>query len=195
MAKLIFFDEGHEYQVDGVRVPSVSEVIRFMSREVYGDINQYTLDNAADRGTRIHKACEVLDKYGKVECDEDIAPYITAYVSFLKLNKPQWTFIEKAMVNEELGYAGTIDRFGVIGSHKVLLDIKSSYTVHKHLATAQLGGYSMLAPETPDDRYILHLKPDGTFKLIDIPADSSLFMACLTLHKAMEKKGRKRKSE
>jgi hypothetical protein len=53
----------------------------------------------------------------------------------------------------------------------------------------------MLVPETPDDRYILHLKPDGTFKLIDIPTDNSLFMACLTLHKAMEKKGRKRKSE
>ena len=74
MSRLIFYDEGHEYQVDGERVPSVSEVLRFISREVYGDVNQYTLDNAADRGTRIHKACELLDKYGKVECDEDIAP-------------------------------------------------------------------------------------------------------------------------
>ena len=75
MGKLIFFDKDHTYQVDGETVPSVSEVLRFMSREIYDTVNQYTLDNAADRGSRVHKACENLDRYGSCEVSRDIEPY------------------------------------------------------------------------------------------------------------------------
>ena len=32
MAKLIFYSENHSYEVDGLKLPSVSEVIRFISR-------------------------------------------------------------------------------------------------------------------------------------------------------------------
>ena len=81
MAKLLFFDTNHTYKLDGEVIPSVSEVLRFLSREVYGDINQYTLDKACSRGTEIHKATEILDTYNKVECmNDEIVPYINAYV-------------------------------------------------------------------------------------------------------------------
>ena len=63
MGKLIFYDKEHEYELNGEIVPSVSELSRFASREIYGDVNQYILDNAADRGTKVHKQCELLDKY------------------------------------------------------------------------------------------------------------------------------------
>ena len=195
MAHLIFFDENHEYQADGERVPSVSEIQRFISREVYGDINQYTLDNAADRGTRIHKACEVLDKYGKVECDEDIVPYVKGYLQFFKDHKPDWTMIEKAMLHDELHYAGTIDRFGTIDGSTVLADIKSSSVIQTRLVTPQLAAYAMLLPERPQRLVVIHLIKDGTYKLRDIAFDDSAFMACLTLHRLFEKKGRKAKSE
>ena len=72
MANLVFFDQSHTYEVDGEPVPSVSEVTRFLSREIYGDITQFQLDNAAERGTAVHKALEVLDKYSEVEAAEDI---------------------------------------------------------------------------------------------------------------------------
>ena len=35
MAQLIFYDNEHLYEVDGVRMDSVSQVIRFLSREAY----------------------------------------------------------------------------------------------------------------------------------------------------------------
>ena len=56
MARLIFYDAEHEYTVDGVKYPSVSEILRFISREIYDDTNQYALDHAADLGTSVHKA-------------------------------------------------------------------------------------------------------------------------------------------
>lgn len=111
MAKLLFFDSTHTYTVDGEEFPSVSEISRFASREVYGDVSQFNLDNACSRGSAVHKATEILDKYGKVECDEDIVPYIQAYVQFRKdFGISDYAYIEKPLANEELKYAGTIDR-------------------------------------------------------------------------------------
>ena len=111
MAKLIFFDDTHTYTVDGEEFPSVSEISRFASREIYGDVMQYNLDNACSRGSAVHKATEILDKYSKCECDEDIVPYVQAYLKFRKdFGIGDYFAIEKAIANEELKYAGTIDR-------------------------------------------------------------------------------------
>ena len=115
MARLIFFDDTHTYTVDGEEFPSVSEISRFASREVYGDVSQFNLDNACSRGSAVHKATEILDKYGKCECDEDIEPYIRAYVKFRKdFGIKDYAHIEKALAHEELKYAGTIDRIYTI---------------------------------------------------------------------------------
>ena len=84
MARLIFFFFFYTYTVDGEEYPSVSEISRFASREIYGEVNQFNLDNACNRGSAVHKATEILDKYGSVECAEDIENYIRAYVSFRK---------------------------------------------------------------------------------------------------------------
>jgi hypothetical protein len=111
IARLIFFDDTHTYTVDGEEFPSVSEISRFASREVYGEVSQFNLDNACSRGSAVHKATEILDKYGKCECDEDIEPYIRAYVQFRKdFGIKDYAHIEKALAHEELKYAGTIDR-------------------------------------------------------------------------------------
>lgn len=111
MARLIFYDDTHTYEVDGEIFPSVSEISRFASREIYGDVSQYALDNAASRGSLVHKYTEVLDKYGSCECEEDVQEYIKAYLKFRKDFKiSEYLFIEKALANEKLKYAGTIDR-------------------------------------------------------------------------------------
>ena len=195
MAKLIFFDDRHEYQVDGEIVPSVSEILRFISREVYGDVTQFRLDHAADRGHNVHSACEQLDRFGSAEIDAEIEPYINAYIQFRKDHKPVWSKIEYAMHSERYGFAGTLDRYGVMEGRPVIIDIKSSYKVEKALVTAQLNAYKILADEnnlTVIDLFVLHLKKDGTYKLIEVPIDSASFMACLTLHNALKKKSRKK---
>lgn len=58
MAKLVFYDVDHRYTVDGQEVPSVSELTRFITREVYEDTPKLAMDNAADRGTRISTPCQ-----------------------------------------------------------------------------------------------------------------------------------------
>lgn len=197
MARVLTFqEEDHTYEVNGEVIPSVSEIIRFISREVYGDVSQYVLDNAADRGTRVHKATQMLDVVHDVECDEDIVQYVQAYVQFLREHKPEWRFIEKSMYHPELMYAGTIDRYGNLDGKKTILDIKTSSSLQKVLYGAQLNLYrKMFIANFHDVERIavLHLTKDGKYKLVDFDIDDSVADACLTLHNALKKKQRKKK--
>jgi len=196
MSQLVFFDEGHTYELDGVQIPSVSEVTRFLSREVYGDVQQFRLDHAAARGTKVHKLTEALDKYGEIEADAESLPYIKAYLKFRQEHDVQWEEIEKPRFHPDGLYAGTVDRMGTIDGRRGILDIKNSYRVHKPLYEAAQNLYRMTYdPGTIEVLYILHLKPDETYKLIELPIRDDLALACLTLHQATAKKRRKKKEE
>lgn len=194
MAQLLFFDQNHKYTLDGVELPSVSELCRFLSREVYGTVAQYTLDQAAERGTKVHKACEALDVYGKVEVSEDFLPYVNAYLQFRREHDVKWNKVEQSIAHQSERYAGTVDRYGTLDGVKVLVDLKTTYTVHKRLAIAQLNLYRWMieAEGHPvEKQYILHLKKDG-YKLVEIEKNDDVPRALLTLHRLMEKKRRKK---
>lgn len=192
MARLIFYDETHEYQVDGMRLASVSEILRFISREEYDDISQYRLDNAAERGTAVHKACEVLYKYRAVECGPDIEPYVQAFVQFLKDHKCNFTDIERALADTELGFAGTPDFCGIIDGEEAIIDMKAQSSIKKTLVKAQLNAYRHLRIvngfDEPKRLYCLQLMNTGTYRLYPVAIDDTEWRACLALHKALEKK-------
>lgn len=216
MAKLIFFDDDHRYEVDGENYPSVSEISRFASREVYGDINQFNLDRACDRGIQVHKATEVLDKYKECEVAEDIENYVRAYVQFKKdYAIGDYDFIEKPLANSFYKYAGTIDRVYTIDqafadkfqeqnkqdiSHAIgkqaVIDLKSSYAVQKVLAKIQLNAYKLLIENNALGNVgllcILHLCKDGSYKLMPFDIDDTLFKACLALHDEFRPKRKKK---
>lgn len=195
MAQLLFFDQGHRYTIDGRELPSVSQLCRFLSREIYGEINQYTLDAAASRGTKVHKATEVLDLYGKADVDDDLLPYLNAYLKFRREHTVQWERVEYATYHPEDGYAGTIDRYGDVDGKQAVVDFKTTYTVHKPLCAASLNLYRRMMEATGnrvDALYILHLRKDESYKLVEFPISDDLPNALLTLHRALEKKGRKK---
>ena len=191
------FEDSHRYTVDGEEVPSVSELTRFISREVYSDVRQDAMDNAASRGTRIHKAAEALDKFGSVEIEDELIGYLKAYIAFLKEHKPEWQKIEWAVSNGLL-YAGTLDRYGTMEDKHVIVDIKSTGRIsqpHKVLYTAAQNLYRMaVQPDNPVDAiYILQLKSDGKYKLYQLEIQDELAMSCIALHQALKKIKRTKK--
>lgn len=199
MANLIFYDETHKYTVDGVEVPSVSEITRFISREVYKDVQQFALDTAAARGTGVHKATEALDKYGSIEVTDELLPYIKAYVKFIKDYKPEWEKIEWS-VNNGTMYAGTLDRYGTLRGVKAVVDVKTTGSItpaHRMLYTAAQNLYRMaIEPEHKvEGLFILQLRKDETYKLIELEIQNELADACLELHVALKKKKRNQKKE
>ena len=187
MANLVFFEENHRYTIDGEEVPSVSELTRFIAREIYGEVNQQILDNAAERGKKVHKATEALDKYGQVE------------ILFRREHEVEWQKIEWPVNNGNL-YAGTLDRYGTVDGIPAIVDYKTTANIdqgHKMLYTAAQNLYRMaIEKDHPVEKLIiLQLIKDGSYKLYELEIQDELANACLALHQALKRKKRTRKEK
>jgi hypothetical protein len=191
---LQFFDKGHIYMLDGKRLPCVSDLCRFLHREIYRDAPVWQMEAAADRGTKVHAATEALDKTGRAETEDEYLPYLQAYAQFLQEHEVQWELIEHPDYHPAHHYAGTIDRYGMVDGLHTLVDLKTTYTVYKPLCSASLNLYRLMleARGKPVDRIlIIHLKKDGTYKLVPFDFDDSVPMALITLHTALKTRRRK----
>ena len=198
MSILQFFDRGHIYMLDGQRLPCVSDLCRFLHREIYKDAPLWQMEAAADRGTKVHAATEALDKTGWAEIEDEYLPYLQAYAAFRREHDVQWELIEHPDYHPAHRYAGTIDRYGMVDGFKTLLDIKTTYRVYKPLCSASLNLYRMMLEargKTVERLLILHLRKDGSYKLLRFDADDSVPMALITLHTAMKTRRRKNKNE
>ena len=61
---LEYIDEGHIYLVDGVIVPSVTQILKTRFGGMYSQVDPATLKKAADEGTKLHKAIEDYCRLG-----------------------------------------------------------------------------------------------------------------------------------
>lgn len=197
MAELVFLEDPHLYTLDGNELPCVSDLCRFLHKEIYKEAPAWQMEVAALRGTAVHEATEALDKTGSAEIDEEYSQYITAYTAFLSDHRPAWEMIEQSMYHPELLYAGTIDRYGTVDGKKTLVDLKTTYTVHRPLCKASLNLYRLMLEAkglAVEKLAILHLKKDGTYKIVNIDIDDALPMALITLHNELKKRKKGRKT-
>ena len=186
---LQFFDKGHIYMLDGQRLTCVSDLCRFLHREIYKDAPLWQMEVAADRGTKVHAATEALDRTGRAEIEDEYLPYLQAYAAFRREHDVQWELIEHPDYHPAHRYAGTIDRYGLVDSFKTLLDIKTTYRVYKPLCSASLNLYRLMLEargKTVERLLILHLRKDESYKLLRFDADDSVPMALITLHTALK---------
>ncbi len=194
MGNLEFSQPKHIYRLNGEVLPSVSDLCRFLHREVYKDAPAWKMEDAAIRGDAVHACAQQLDTCGTATISGDYAPYLKAYELFLLEHTVKWAMVEMPLYHPQELYAGTIDRYGFLDGFYTLLDIKTTYTVYKPLCRAQLNLYRLMliAKGLPVDKmYILHLKKDGTYKLIRFKEDLPLANSLITLHNALRKRRRK----
>ena len=191
---LEFYDKSHVYELDGERIPCVSDLCRFLHKEIYKDAPLWQMEAAADRGTKVHAATEALDKTGRAEIEDSYLPYLQAYAQFRQEHEVQWELIEYADYHTELMYAGTIDRYGMVDGYRTLADLKTTYRVYKPLCGASLNLYRLILEarqKTVERLMIIHLKKEGTYKLVNIPIDGAVAMALITLHNALKTRRKK----
>lgn len=195
MPELVFYEKGHVYMLDGVELPSVSELCRFLTREVYKDAPRWAMEAAAERGTAVHKAAQQLDTAGTCEIEEEYLPYLRAYKAFLKAHKVEWSLIESPMHHPILSYAGTIDRYGLVDGKWTLVELKTSSVLQHVLVMAQTNLYRLMLIENGlpvEQIYALHLKKDGKYRYAPVQISEGLARSLLCLHNTLKKKRRTR---
>lgn len=183
--RIDFDEEKHEYSVGGIKIPSVSEILAPLSADRYRDLNPAVLQQAAARGTAIHEATQAIDYGAEPEPNPDLDGYLEAYMKFLWEHEVEWHMIEQIVyynrTEDELPiYAGTVDRYGLVDGVPTVVDIKTyaSLTTDSQLAAScQTALYrdaleevasQYIATWVKQNRAILHLRKDGTYRLVNL---------------------------
>ncbi len=184
---LIFKEEGHRYYWNDIEIPSVTTIIESLTD--FFVIPAHVLKAAAERGTAVHLATELydLDDLDEKTLDPILIPYLEAWKKFLADTGFVSEHIELRVYHDKYRYAGTLDRAGLMGKKKVLLDIKSGTVTGPQFDVQTSAYYEATKAMGIGDykyRYDVQLKPDGTYRLHPHTdrMSFSVFLSCLQIY-------------
>ncbi len=167
MKELQFSDDGHVYRLDGVEIPSVTTVMKPLSRHEYRAVDTHTLDVAAQRGTAVHAAIENFIKYGIDDAAPEHRGYMDGFLEWWELKKPVVVGSEIKVYHKLFGYAGTVDLIAWVDNELNLIDYKTTSRLIDKNCRVQLEAYSQALEShgiKVSKKRILHLGKDGKWK-------------------------------
>ena len=182
---LEYDDNSHTYIVEGVIVPSVTQLLGIKFGHKYDDISAETLDKAAERGTMIHKAIEEFCHGSDSDLEE-----VSDFEFLMKHYKFNVVENELPIILEFDGktFAGRLDlilqKENEIGM--AVADIKTTSTLDKEYLGHQLNLYRLGVIQSYGfnitSLYGIHLR-QGKRKIVDIPIKEESWLAeSLNIH-------------
>lgn len=147
-------------------------------------------DQAANKGTAVHRLAEQLVKGVEVEVPDALAGHVESYVKFLDEFDVQPVLVEATVVSHKHGYAGTLDLLAALrGAAGRLLDVKTSRSGIFGETALQLAAYRYadayvdehgVEQPMPDVEWTgaVHVRGDG-YSLIPVEAGPAQFRAFL----------------
>jgi hypothetical protein len=169
-----------EYAVDRWRELEAlkpSEKLKRLQKARYAD-----RDEAADRGTEVHKLAEPLARGVEVDIPDAIAGHVQSYIDFLDDFEPEVLLLEATIYSLQWGYAGTLDAIFYFPTlaQTLLCDIKTNRSGIFGETALQLAGYryadsyvdadGVEHPMIPvDGAAAIHVRADG-YSLIPVVA-------------------------
>lgn len=185
-----FNDERHEYRIDGAIVPSVTQVLEPIRRELGG--NAETLEYKRSIGKALDLAIELNERNDLDFASLDVAvvPFFEAWIQFKHDSGFRVLLNQTIVHSRKLRYAGKPDLIGTRGitqNPDELLDTKCVWTIDP-VTAIQTAAYSMAAAESLGVRIKkrggVQLLRDGKYKFhpYNNPADENVFKACLLVN-------------
>lgn len=190
---LTFDPVGHVYKVGTRVVPSVTQTLAPLVD--YSGVPAAILERARQLGQAVHTMTELYDR-DDLDMDnlsDELLPYLTAWIKFRAEARFVPELIEERFHHPSLGFAGTLDRTGLINGRRAVVDIKKMLRLEP-VVGVQLAAYQELCIKNGvdvQDRYGLGLRADGTYRLIPFTdkQDWPTFLSLLTLRNFREKHG------
>lgn len=180
----------HTYTVNGVRVPSVTQILEELGIIDYRGVPPEMLKHAKDRGVAAHLACQYYDEddLDGESLDPQITPYVAGWHKFRQEHHFRIIEIEQIHLGEVYGrrYGMKIDRLVDWAGQPTIIEIKCSSKIHRWYG-AQTAAYAIglgTKPGTKPEqslagfrRTVVHLKPNATYSLheYDDPRDGVTF--------------------
>lgn len=167
---LVFNEERHTYHVGSRRLLSVTECLKVAGLI---DASFYT-DFGRLRGQLAHQLIELHDRddLDDGSVDPQLAPYLSAWQSFMREADARWTHIEHRMADPVRGYAGTMDRLGTVLGQPAIVDAKTGHPAA--WIGPQTAGYALLAEANrliPSarrvKRYGVFIRSTGDYRLVE----------------------------
>jgi hypothetical protein len=165
----IGFDKvAHAYTVGGKTLPSVSAIMRELSKDYYADVDPILLKKSALRGTMVHEAIQMYEEFGAVAQNDEINQYLIQYKIAKRIYKFEVLECEVMLTNGE--YCGIMDQFALFRGNLIMIDHKTTAKINQDLISVQFAGYKELAEYNGfpvEHCFVLLLKKDG-FKFTEI---------------------------
>ena len=168
---LEYIDDGHIYLVDGVMVPSITQLLKRKFPDMYKFVPQGVLEKASEEGTRVH---ELIEEYCKGEIVED-SKEVNNF-AFLK-KKYGFEVLENEIPvilfdGDTPIAAGRLDMVLEMNGKLVGADIKRTYKLNKDYVALQLNMYRIAYRQCYDREWeelrAVHLRED-TRRFIKLP--------------------------
>lgn len=194
---LKFDNDKHEYEIDGIVYPSVTQIIQGSGLSGYSQHNQEAMEAAGKFGTACHVATELWDKgfLDMKTVDDPILPYLEAWKKFRNEFDFTPSAIEWKGYHQKFLIPGTIDRVGLFNDVNSIIDIKTSVQFPKYLGL-QTAGYKEIfnsnhtsKKEKVYRRYGVLLKPNGDYLLQECidKTDWSILLSAKSIYQWKQK--------
>lgn len=187
--KIIFDEEKHEYTINGIKVPSVTEVLGMASNIVYKDVNEHVLKLAGEKGSEVHFAIELYNDTGYEEISEKNKGYLDAYKTFLEDYKDKFVILESEakLFHKTLQYAGTADIIAEYNGEKIIVDIKTTTKPLYFMVGMQVPAYKEAYNSNHKNKvnksFMLHLVKDGKYEFVEVKENFEMFIKLLEAYK------------
>lgn len=171
-----FIEEEHIYLIDGVIVPSVTQILEKVFPHKYEGVPTEILNKKAEYGTKVHKLIEVLEKkkpkrpiaYLKRYYDMDYIQEesIKQYLKFKEQYNIEILESEK-VVTYENKFCGTLDIKAMVNGELAIIDIKTTAQLDKEYVGWQ-NSYYELAGGSVEKLYCLWLPKGHLGKFVEV---------------------------
>lgn len=142
MSPVIFDSVAHTYELNGHKLMGVTPIVNWVFNKTYDGISPETLARAAERGSGVHRACQLFDDCGLM--DEEYTREVEAYRSICTGAGLQ-PLISEYLVSDEQDLASSIDKvFLPVDGCYPLADLKATSAYHAENVTLQLSLYAWL---------------------------------------------------
>lgn len=173
---LEYFDDTHTYLYDGLILPSVTQILGVKYRNDYASVPPAVLNNAAQRGTAVHKAIENFNVSDYDDGSEAVRNF--------KFLQKQYGFevldseLPLVIFKDDIPIAcGRLDMTMLIDGQTGIADIKTVSALNKEKIAYQLNLYriGLMQSYGVDAKFlkIIHLR-DGIRKFIDSPINEGM---------------------